>query len=115
MSITTISLSLMIPASLVTTILSIFVVISIKRCRRHSSNRPNGVIWGDNTLPTDVEDNMKNSSCYDEHWILPNWLQQKTEMIFPKESIVKGECIGRGQFGSVFKGKLIQGNAVYAI
>ena len=63
----------------------------------------------------DVEANIEDFSSNAEDWMFPNWLQQKKEIIFPRKSVVKGECIGRGQFGSVFKGQLTQGNAVYAI
>ena len=48
----------------------------------------------------------------EESSLLPEWLQERKEMIFPKYSITKGQQLGRGQFGSVFKGKLAQGNAV---
>ena len=71
------------------------------------------MIWRENLLYKDVEANVEEFSSMAEDWMFPNWLQEKKEMIFPRKSIVKGECIGRGQFGSVFKGKLIQGNAVY--
>ena len=43
---------------------------------------------------------------------LPNWLKDKREMVFLKNSIVKGKLLGKGQFGNVYKGKLHQGYAV---
>ena len=114
-SITPISSSLIIPGSLIATILSLFIVIVVKLCRQNSNNTTNEIIWEDNVLYKDVESNMAEFSSNAEDWMFPNWLHQKKEMIFPRKSIIKGECIGRGHFGCVFKGKLIQGNAVYVI
>ena len=48
----------------------------------------------------------------DEDWMLPTWLQNKKEIIFAHSSVIKDDLLGRGQFGEVFKGKLIQGKAV---
>ena len=45
--------------------------------------------------------------------ISPDWLLEKQEMIFPLDSIEKNQELGKGQYGSVFKGKLVQGKAVY--
>ena len=61
------------------------------------------------------EKNEKDLFLFEEDWMLPDWLQEKKEMVFPQHTIVKGECLGRGQFGTVFKGKLVQGNSEYAI
>ena len=44
---------------------------------------------------------------------LPDWLQKRKEMIFPNTAVIKGQKLGKGQFGIVFKGALVQGNAVY--
>ena len=44
---------------------------------------------------------------------LPDWLQKRKEMIFPNTAVIKGQKLGKGQFGIVFKGVLVQGNAVY--
>ena len=49
---------------------------------------------------------------FDRKSNLPEWLEQRKEVIFPKNSIVKGKQLGEGQFGTVFEGKLFQGNAV---
>ena len=107
------SSTLILPVLLVSTVLSIFVFISIKHYREGSNIRTREIIWEDNILYKEIDENVKEDpSCYGD-WMLPDWLQQKKNMIFPKKSIVKGECVGRGQFGSVFKGKLVQGNAVY--
>ena len=49
---------------------------------------------------------------FNEKSSLPDWLDIRKEVVFPKQSIVKGKHLGEGQFGTVFKGKLHQGNAV---
>ena len=48
----------------------------------------------------------------DKESLLPDWLKERKEMIFPNESIEKYQEIGRGQFGTVLKAKLAQGQAV---
>ena len=59
----------------------------------------------------------KNNKCLlevdDDNLILPDWLKEKKDMIFSQDSIEKGIKLGSGYFGAVFKGKIIQGNAVY--
>ena len=72
--------------------------------------------WEDN-----ISYNSEKSECEDrkdfcfgeEDWMLPIWLQNKKDLIFYKSSVIKGDLLGRGQFGAVFKGKLVQGSAVY--
>ena len=49
----------------------------------------------------------------DEISALPSWLKVKPEMLYHPDCIKKGKKLGQGQFGSVFKGDLMQGNAVY--
>ena len=44
--------------------------------------------------------------------VLPEWLIQKPEMIYQPRFIQKGQTLGSGNYGTVFKGKLMQGNAV---
>ena len=51
----------------------------------------------------------------EEETILPHWLRVRPEMVYPHRCIEKDQELGKGQFGSVFKGRLIQGNAVYVI
>ena len=43
---------------------------------------------------------------------LPGWLSSRKEIIFPRGSIQKYQELGSGQYGSVYKGKLLQGNAM---
>ena len=44
--------------------------------------------------------------------ILPKWIAMYEHMIFDQKYLRKEELLGQGQYGSVFKGKLILGNAV---
>ena len=43
--------------------------------------------------------------------ILPGWMLEKPELVCPPNSIQKGDLIGSGQYGSVYKGYYIQGTA----
>ena len=45
--------------------------------------------------------------------VIPNWLQNRKEMIFSESAVLKGQQLGKGQFGNVMKGVLLQGNAKY--
>ena len=76
------------------------------------------MIWEENALyfsqKSEFEE-MKDFCFGEEDWMLPIWLQNKKDMIFYQSSVIKGDLLGRGQFGAVFKGKLVQGSAVYAI
>ena len=71
--------------------------------------------WNENAQYKRVkrEGNETKNFCFeDEDWMLPNWLQNKKEMIFYQSSVTIGDLLGRGQFGAVFKGRLVQGSSV---
>ena len=71
--------------------------------------------WNENSQYKRVkrEANKTKDFCFeDEDWMLPTWLQNKKEIIFAHSSVIRDDLMGRGQFGEVFKGKLIQGKAV---
>ena len=60
--------------------------------------------------------NSQNSySNVDQESVLPTWLNRKKELIFSISCIEKNEQLGSGKYGTVYKGKLKQGNAVYVI
>ena len=65
--------------------------------------------WELNELYESEEDEMKDATQN----ILPSWLRLRPEMIYPQSSIQQTDKLGQGQFGSVYRGKLTQGNAVY--
>ena len=44
--------------------------------------------------------------------IVPEWIAMYENMIFDRKHIRTEDLLGQGQYGSVFKGKLILGNAV---
>ena len=54
----------------------------------------------------------KSSNGIEETSILPQWLLKRKEMIFSHMYIEQQEKLGSGQFGTVYKGRLRQGNAV---
>ena len=67
--------------------------------------------WKGNEL-YDSEESLDADIGDEESKFLPDWLNAQRQMIFPNNSITKCQQLGEGQFGSVFKGKLVQGNAV---
>ena len=87
----------------------------------HKNRDRGGVVWEDNDYYVS-EGSENHSKCQIDiddafmihnHHMLPGWLKKKKEIIFLQRSIKKGEMIGSGQFGAVFKGTLNLGNAVY--
>ena len=68
-----------------------------------------------NNKPTNEENGIetKVDRAEAEDSLLPDWLRERKEMIFPEYTVVKGEQLGKGQFGVVLKGALVQGKAVY--
>ena len=63
-------------------------------------------------MRNDLYESKDNSSDIDSYSVLPDWLNNRKEMIFSKNSIINGKPLGKGQFGNVYKGKFCQGNAV---
>ena len=51
----------------------------------------------------------------DDELLIPSWLKDRKEIIFSPRCIEKGEELGRGQYGYVYKGKLTLGKSVYVI
>ena len=73
-----------------------------------SKNPLQSIAWKENELYESKQSLAQSEGS--TSW--PNWLKDKREMVFLKNSIVKGKLLGKGQFGNVYKGKLHQGNAV---
>ena len=42
----------------------------------------------------------------------PEWLKARKEMLFSSNHLERGDKLGNGNYGSVYKGKLCQGKAV---
>ena len=59
------------------------------------------------------KDETKTELGQGEVVVIPNWLQNRKEMIFSESAVLKGQQLGKGQFGNVMKGVLLQGNAKY--
>ena len=57
---------------------------------------------------------IENSNNNLKKSLLPNWLHDKSELIFPANCIEKSKPLGSGKYGTVYKGQLQQGNVVYA-
>ena len=101
--------------------LFLFLLFIIGVYVRHKRQRTDSIRWLDNEIynSDDTDGPIEFPkvgviSCIDmDTTNLPEWLQKRNEMIFPQCSVEKGEQLGRGQFGAVFKGKLTQGSAVY--
>ena len=103
---------LIIAVSAISTIMFlVIVVLSIWYCKRLTKNNNTSapVTWEKNSN-YDYQENLHQG--FQNESILPDWLEERKEIIFPPECIKKGKRIGQGQFGSVFKGLFTQGNAV---
>ena len=64
------------------------------------------------TVEQNKDKNEKEDFCFGEDNIFPDWLQKRKEMVFPESAILKGQKLGKGQFGIVMKGALVLGNAM---
>ena len=84
------------------------IVLDFKK-KNSGSEAELGIYPEDNSLWSKSENAFEVD---DKDSLLPDWLMERKEMIFPIESVEKYQEIGRGQFGIVFKGKLAQGQAV---
>ena len=93
----------------------IAILAAVAKIVRDIKKKSNG---SENDLEIYPEDNSLWSKAEndfeidDKESLLPDWLKERKEMIFPNESIEKYQEIGRGQFGTVLKAKLAQGQAV---
>ena len=70
------------------------------------------VTW-ENNSDYECDDGLIKNEKNDQEPVLPDWLKERKEMIFSSDCVEKGKKLGSGQFGAVFKGKFIQGLAVY--
>ena len=77
------------------------------KIRKQNAN-DDDVVWQKNS----ISDNNRSSNTLDDASGMPDWLKDRSGMIFSRNCITKGKQLGQGQFGTVFKGKLNQGNAV---
>ena len=44
--------------------------------------------------------------------LIPTWLANRSDMVYPQEAVHLDDQLGSGQFGSVYKGKLVQSRSV---
>ena len=93
------------------------IIAYFRHHRRRSKYKCNGI----HRIPmelnplyqADSDSDIGGMSLRDEESeVLPHWLTARPEMIYHNQSITKGQTLGHGQYGTVFKGKLTQGNAV---
>ena len=64
--------------------------------------------WENNSL---YSSHISEADCAQEE-IYPDWLRKRKEMLFNSCNLERGQKLGCGNYGSVYKGKLSQGNAV---
>ena len=93
----------------------IAVLAAVVKIVRDIKKKNNGSETEMEINPEDISLWSKAENAFevdDKESLLPDWLRERKEMIFPNESIEKYQEIGRGQFGTVLKAKLVQGQAV---
>ena len=73
-------------------------------------DEPLPIRWEKNHIYDDKESLIEEN---EHESVLPGWLKERKELIFSQDCVEKGKALGSGQFGAVFKGKFIHGNAVY--
>ena len=80
----------------------------LKKMRIKRQATMNEFIWKQNSLYNSDE----SLDSLNENSGIPSWLKSRKEMLFSDNNIKKGQQLGKGAFGTVFKGQLNQGNAV---
>ena len=96
-------------------VIIIAIVAAVVKIVFGIKKKNNGGENGFELYPEDMSLWSKDENAFeidDKDSLLPDWLKERKEMIFPNESIEKYQEIGRGQFGTVLKAKLAQGQAV---
>ena len=92
---------------IVSTVTTIWVC---KHKKKRNNRFQTEVIWATNESYVNTKSLLAEKS---QSFPLPDWLIGKEEILFSQDCIEKEYKLGSGQFGTVFKGKIIQGNAVY--
>ena len=87
---------------------SIFLIVQYYR--RKERKKFTEITWEMNRLYHSVESVTEENDT--EESVLPLWLTSKPDMIYQAKCIEQSQPIGHGQYGTVYKGKLQQGNAV---
>ena len=85
------------------------VIVSVRHYRKKSTAY--------NTTVMEWEKNCSNHSDNEEEAVsqkegMPNWLKIRPDMIYPETSVYLTVELGSGQFGSVYKGQLVQSRSV---
>ena len=78
---------------------------------RNGSTSGNHCIHLNNFSSSSSSHNSYCSSRISIHTILPHWMLEKPELVCPPDSKQKGELIGSGQYGMVYKGSYNHGTA----
>ena len=78
---------------------------------RNGSTSGNHCIHLNNFSSSSSSHNSYCSSRICIHTILPRWMLEKPELVCPSDSLQKGEVIGSGQYGMVYKGSYNHGTA----
>lgn len=94
-----------------TFILCILLGLANLRQNKRKRTANHEFVWKRNEL----YDSKESLDHTHEALELPDWLNDRKEMLFSRKFIVKGKQLGKGQYGTVFKGMLSQGNAVYIL
>ena len=93
-------------------IILLFIAIKsfayLKKIRIKRQATTNEFIWKQNSIYNSDE----SLDYLNENSGIPGWLKSRNEMLFSDNNIKKGLQLGKGAFGTVFKGQLNQGNAV---
>ena len=82
--------------------------------RKKNTQKIPPMTWATNTLYESNESIYDHASDINQKHqsLLPEWLSTKKHMIYSQTSVEKEHEIGHGQYGTVFKGKVVLGNSV---
>ena len=85
------------------------VIVSVRHYRKKSTAYNTTAMEWEKNCSYDSDDEEEAVS---QNEIMPNWLKIRPDMIYPETSVYLTVELGSGQFGSVYKGQLVQSRSV---
>ena len=84
------------------------LIVSVYCYYKRIKHNISTMTWENNSMYQNDEEEERMS----KKELIPNWLENRADMIYPQEAVHLDVQLGSGQFGSVYKGKLVQSRSV---
>ena len=84
------------------------LIVSVYCYYKRIKHNISTMTWENNCMYQNDEEEERMS----QKELIPNWLENRSDMIYPQEAVHLDVQLGSGHFGSVYKGKLVQSRSV---